>query len=96
MRAGGAADGAPGRAAVTAVSHPSWGNGRFSPFLGTSPVPRPSPKAAAGRPAQAAAASSLVQYLHLVAARGMSDDWQLGHVLVGGGSPKTALPRLFM
>src|SRR6266487_3959296 len=48
------------------------------------------------RPAQAATGSSLAQYLHLVAATGMSVDWQLGHVLVGGGSPKTALPRRFM
>jgi len=48
--------------------------------------------AGGGRP-QAAAVSSLAQYLHLVAETGMSADWQRGQVLVGGGSPKTDLPR---
>src|SRR5215813_15657538 len=50
----------------------------------------------ADRPVQLATSSSLAQYLHLVAATGISADRQLGHVLVGGGSPKTDLPRRFM
>ena len=36
-----------------------------------------------------------MQYMHLVAARGTSDK-QSGQVLVGGGGPKTVVPRFFM
>jgi len=41
------------------------------------------------------AASSLVQNAHLVAATG-TFDWQYGQLFVGGGSPKTTVPRRLM
>jgi hypothetical protein len=43
-----------------------------------------------------AAASWVVQYLHLVASAGMSAARQLGQVFVGTGSPKTVVPRCRM
>ena len=64
-------------------SHPSW-----VPGGGRAVFPGPGVQAATG--------SSLAQYLHLVAATGMSVDWHWGHVLAGGGSPKTAWPRRFI
>jgi hypothetical protein len=45
---------------------------------------------------QAAAESSLAQYLHLMAPIGRSLERHHGHFLVGGGSPKTVDPRVFM
>ena len=52
-------------------------------------------KGVGGETAQEATARSLVQYLHLEAASGTSD-WHSGQVFVGGGSPKTDVPRFFM
>lgn len=57
---------------------------------------RPAPPRTAPLGAAQAAESSLAQYLHLVAATGMSPDRQCGHFLVGGGSPNTVFPSLFM
>ena len=51
----------------------------------------------AGVPAgSAGGASWLAQYLQIVASAGRSADLQFGHVWVGGGSPKTVVPRRFM
>ena len=38
-------------------------------------------------------ATSLPQYLHLVAPRGRSSDKQAGHVFTGAGGPNTVWPR---
>ena len=43
-----------------------------------------------------ATATSLPQNLHFVAAKGRPSERQLGHTLVGSGSPKTDVPRRFM
>jgi hypothetical protein len=71
-------------AIIEPLAERSWESGP-QPFEGSAPSLADGVKSAPQR--QLVAGSSLVQYMHLVAATGSVADKQYGQVLVGAGSP---------